>query len=868
MKTISTVVLLFVSSLLLSQTVFSPLLMSSISDEAKSNEYINVNIFFTSNYDIYQLSDELDANHASFDQRVKAVTTLLKENSLISQNEFAPILEELLSQDSKAVGDIRYYWGVNMLNIDIKKDYVYRISEFKGIKYMDLNSPRYRIPEVEKSDANSEKVVNGAEPGLKTINAHKLWELGYTGRNILFLSMDTGVYPEHPAIGYRFAGNHFPLSQCWYGVRSEEPADNASSSHGTHTTGTTLGLDPATNDTIGVAFNAFWIASDPVASTDADLLNPGDFMNVFQWVLDPDGNPETTDDVPRVINNSWGYDYTLALQFGACEMAEAEILVALETAGICSPFSAGNEGPAASTNGFPAMRAFNEVNPMSIGALTASNAIASFSSRGPTPCITEEGVLQIKPEVSAPGVNIRSCVGTNSYEFLQGTSMACPHVSGALLLLAEAFPMASAYELKYSLYATAIDLGDVGEDNVYGRGLIDVLAAFNYLAMTYTAVPPVTDEFDLAADITSPDVEYLCPDASNTEIQVLVSNSGQSDIDSFYVKIFVNEILVCDSLVELILEPSQDFLFTSDAYQLAGGKNFVHAYVKPYHTYNEFNRFNNGINKKIYVLNEAAFPFEEDFEAINADLTDSELFILNPDSKNKWENYSWGSEDQYKAMGMKFLNYIPRDGTQDLASLPKILVPDSDSVFLSFTYAYKNRLAQFYKDSLIVEISTDCGLNYNEILFADGGQALATVSGDAMTNLFKPVNATDFDTLNISLDSYRGQEVVVRFKTKNDGGSIVYIDKIEILDLSINAVDELSSDEKIPYIYPNPANGVINVDNPGETQFVRVCDISGKLILTETIKNGSNQLNIDKICSGIYFISFEKSRSVQKVVIQ
>jgi subtilisin family serine protease len=89
--------------------------------------------------------------------------------------------------------------------------------------------------------------VNGTEPGLKAVNAHKLWEMGYTGKNILFLSMDTGVFPQHPAISDNFAGNHFPLSQCWYGVRSEEPTDHASSSHGTHTTGTVLGLRQANN---------------------------------------------------------------------------------------------------------------------------------------------------------------------------------------------------------------------------------------------------------------------------------------------------------------------------------------------------------------------------------------------------------------------------------------------------------------------------------------------------------------------------------------------------------------------------------------------------------------------------------------------
>lgn len=869
MKTLFAIILLCICNALLSQSVLSPLLNSRLNEESKGDDYININIYFSSEYDIFDLSKELDASHADFDSRVKAVTRLLKENSIISGNEFSSVLDDLLHTDSKAVGNLRYYWGVNMLNIDVKRDYVYRISEYKGIKYVDLNTPRYRIPEIIKTEENeAAKTVNGAEPGLKTINAHKLWEMGYSGRNILFLSMDTGVFPEHPAISDNFAGNHFPLSQCWYGVRNQEPIDHASSSHGTHTTGTTLGLDPATNDTIGVAFNAMWIASDPVATSDAELLDPATFMDVFQWVFDPDGNPETTDDVPRVINNSWGYDYSLAIQFGACEMAEAEILVAIEAAGICSPFSAGNEGPGASTTGFPAMRAFNEVNPMSVGALTATNTIASFSSRGPTPCISEEGPLQIKPEVSAPGVNIRSCVGTGSYAFLQGTSMACPHVSGALLLLAEAFPMASAYELKYALYETAFDLGDAGEDNVYGRGLIDVLAAYNYLALTYTPVPPVTDEYDLSAEITAPSGEFSCPGTS-PEIQVLVSNHGQNDIDTFNVKIFINEIQICDSVIKMILEPGEDYLFSSLPCQLPEGKNYIHSVVKPYHQYTEYDRFNNAVNSKMYVLNQTVFPYEEDFEDVNDDLSNSNLLVLNPDMKNTWKNFTWGSEDQFKAMGVKFLNYSPRNWAEDIAYLPEVNIPDDDSIFLSFTYAYKNRLQHLYKDSLIVEISNDCGLNFSEVLFRDGGQTLATVSGDATATAYKPVDASEFDTLNISLENYRGQDVVIRFRTMNDGGSIVYIDKIEITDLSVNAlVENEISPVLLPVIYPNPSKGEFFVDYPYDNDNLKVSDISGKLVIYQNIQKGKNSIDTHSLSAGIYFVSFEKSLFVQKIVLE
>jgi len=78
--------------------------------------------------------------------------------------------------------------------------------------------------------------------------------------------------------------------------------------------------------------------------------------------------------------------------------------------------------------------------------------------------------------------------------------MSCPHVSGAVVLLKEAFPQLGGDSLLYALYASAIDMGDPGEDNTFGRGRIDVLAAYNYLAQRHTPVP-ARRGYDLALSI-------------------------------------------------------------------------------------------------------------------------------------------------------------------------------------------------------------------------------------------------------------------------------------------------------------------------------------------------------------------------------
>ena len=103
--------------------------------------------------------------------------------------------------------------------------------------------------------------------------------------------------------------------------------------------------------------------------------------------------------------------------------------------------------------------------------------IAGFSSRGPAGpnCGPEEN--RIKPEVSAPGVNIYSSVPGGGYGYLDGTSMAAPHVAGVVALMRSANPDVDVITIKQVLMATATDLGDAGEDNDYGHGFIDAYAA-------------------------------------------------------------------------------------------------------------------------------------------------------------------------------------------------------------------------------------------------------------------------------------------------------------------------------------------------------------------------------------------------------
>lgn len=469
--------------------------------EAGPEGTVSVLIHLTDQAPIATLHADLKERRAGRAERHETIVRALRETAARSQGPLIELLEA--GRAEELVVGYTPYWISNLIVAQLRPTFLERLAVREDVAAIEPNAAVELIEPVARSQWYHEQSGNsgpggsdalgdpvrlrgrdiGVTPGLRAINADRCWyELGVTGAGTLICGFDTGVDVTHPALEskWRGYGGAHPPEECWYDCVADSvglPYDD--NDHGTHTMGTMCGLDAIQGDSIGVAFGAQWIATNCIGQPAWCEEFDNDVIASFQWVADPDGDPETLDDVPDVCQNSWGgREYPQENSwYHRCDDLWWAVIDNCEMAGVVITFSAGNNTNPMSC-GIPGDRCSTPWNICAVGAVDATNyefpyPRAEFSSQGPSGC----DEVTIKPEVAAPGVDVISSVPGGDYAPMSGTSMAGPHVAGAVALLREIDPDLDVERAKQILMDTAVDHGPDGEDNEFGWGVIDAYAA-------------------------------------------------------------------------------------------------------------------------------------------------------------------------------------------------------------------------------------------------------------------------------------------------------------------------------------------------------------------------------------------------------
>jgi len=367
-------------------------------------------------------------------------------------------LIDYLKQFPEKVDSIRQFWVFNGFHIKATKDIIEEIAKRDDIWFISHNA-KVELPPTERGEEIPSRAI---EWNIQKVMADSCWNAGYTGTGIFIGHIDTGVNFNHPALQGKWSGK-------WRDYINGQPNPYDDNGHGSHTAGIICGgdgLGPFTND-IGVAPSVRIIAAKVFSSYETPIEI---ILAAMEWMaaLKADSGYNI-----RAVSNSWGGPGVSLYFWNVCNT--------WKSLQIFPVFAIGNMGPGSGTTCPPG----NYPLVIAGGATNLNDSIANFSSRGPAPNQSPWNDIinwyridwnLIKPDISAPGVSVRSAYYNNNYYVMTGTSMSAPHIAGATAVLCQANPNLTVREI-YNILLNNADHPSQGApypNNNYGWGRLNI----------------------------------------------------------------------------------------------------------------------------------------------------------------------------------------------------------------------------------------------------------------------------------------------------------------------------------------------------------------------------------------------------------
>jgi len=361
-------------------------------------------------------------------------------------------------------GEVRTFWLVSRIALTASPEVIRALAAREDVGFVTDDF----VVRLDDRPTPPEEIVDAPDWNITKVSADQCWSAGFDGTGIVVGNIDTGVLVTHAAFHGRWRSTNG-----WFDGVNGQPSPYDDNDHGTHTMGTICGGDgpgPDPND-IGVAPGATFICAKGFNSSGNGQASWIDAC--INWMAGT-GRPD-------VCSNSWGSSDRTAPYF-------FDSFNNMRSLGIIVAASIGNPRPGASTSTPPGSF------PCAIGsgATTSTDALASFSSRGPAPNLAPWTTAtewprsdwnRYNPGISAPGQSVRSSLRNGSYGNMNGTSMACPHVAGAAAVMLQK----SSNLAHNDVFTLVTDWADEPAgggpypNNNYGWGRLNVKAALDHV---------------------------------------------------------------------------------------------------------------------------------------------------------------------------------------------------------------------------------------------------------------------------------------------------------------------------------------------------------------------------------------------------
>jgi subtilisin family serine protease len=522
-----------------STPVFSPYLQARLDGSASSDTlsvwiyFTDKDIFTTNDYESATISARKNMNPRTRWRRTK----VNRENADFSD---IPVCRDYVSKVLLYGAKLRTTskW-LNAISVSIPVDSLQSLTQLEFIYKIDLVLKFKLSPEIGESyiptgifkDAFAPATLNYSESydQLKQINVITAHEAGYAGQNIYVLILDTGFFKDHETIetDQIIAERDFINNDS---NTQDEASDTVSQhSHGTYCLSALGGSMDSKH--YGPAYESNFLFAKTESVTFEREIEEDWFVAALEW-----GDSLGAD----VASASLGYiDW---YEFSDLDGKTAVTTIAVEQAyknGIVCVSAAGNQNNSTSWKHIIAPADAEHV--ISVGAVAANGVISSFSSRGPT----YDG--RIKPELVARGVNTHCALagGQTSYGYKSGTSLSTPLVAGAVAVILSAHPDWTPQMVREAMMMTASNFRN--PDNIYGWGLIDVMAAIDY---DFSVIKTGDIDFDgrfLITDIVKL-VRIVLGEVNPHEFEFQAADMDNDDaINISDIMILVNKILNCDN---------------------------------------------------------------------------------------------------------------------------------------------------------------------------------------------------------------------------------------------------------------------------------------------------------------------------------